>query len=167
MDIGDFTVSDFGLEFARDKQESRSKESRSQDRNKRAPITTDAGAWADNPDELDYPGIDTPSENPDVLPKDLMHPAKTDVAADARGETGGTGVDQIPSGEAERSRLAATDISLAPGEAFEGVATVSRGDELGGNVLGKGERSPTYEPVEPPESALELQGEGDFSDLYD
>lgn len=130
MNIGDFSVSDFALGFARDKQAERSDRARGVDEEERAPITTDAGAWAENPNRLDFPGVDTPAENPSVLPKDLKHPAKTDVAPKAKDESRRGAIPSpernTDAPEPETARLAATDISLAPEEAFEGVATGSQ-----------------------------------------
>jgi hypothetical protein len=51
------------------------------DKGKRAPVTTDVERWKDNKGELDFPGVDTPTDDPQVLPKDLrqeQRPATTD-----------------------------------------------------------------------------------------
>lgn len=51
------------------------------DKSKRAPVTTDLDRWKENKGELDFPGVDTPSDDPQVLPKDLrqeQRPATTD-----------------------------------------------------------------------------------------
>lgn len=48
MDIGDFGVTQFELEFVRDKHEARPAESRRIDEERRAKVTTDLQAWANN-----------------------------------------------------------------------------------------------------------------------
>jgi hypothetical protein len=145
-DIGDFTVSDFALNFARDKQATRSEEARALDEEKRAPVTTDAGEWAQNPSQLDFPGIDTPTENPHLLPKDLMDPAKTDVSAKAKGKSERG---DLPKPErntdapiTETARLSSQDISLSPEEAFEGVGATSSNAAGGFNSTYGGEQRP-------------------------
>jgi hypothetical protein len=124
MDIGDFSVLDRAIEAARDKQAERSSRSRGVDEEQRAPITTRANVWAENPDEYDFPGIDTPTENPRLLPKDLESREQgiADLTPQAAGRQGG-GAEQIPSDEADRSMLASSDVTLGPNEAFEGEKT--------------------------------------------
>lgn len=59
----------------------RPQEAAAADKGKRAPVTTDLERWKDNKGELDYPGVDTPTDDPQVLPKDLrqkQRPATTD-----------------------------------------------------------------------------------------
>lgn len=59
----------------------RSQEAAAADKGKRAPVTTDYERWKDNKGELDFPGADTPTDDPQVLPKDLrqkQRPATTD-----------------------------------------------------------------------------------------
>jgi hypothetical protein len=59
----------------------RSQEAAAADKGKRAPVTTDYERWKKNKGELDFPGADTPTDDPQVLPKDLrqkQRPATTD-----------------------------------------------------------------------------------------
>jgi hypothetical protein len=59
----------------------RSQEAAAADKGKRAPVTTDYERWKKNKGELDFPGADTPTDDPQVLPKDLQQeqrPATTD-----------------------------------------------------------------------------------------
>ena len=59
----------------------RSQEAAAADKGKRAPVTTDYERWKDNKGELDFPGVDTPTAEPTVKPKDLrqkQRPATTD-----------------------------------------------------------------------------------------
>jgi len=84
--VGDFMVgfADQDKARARNDARSRSKEAVRQDDRKRAPITTDLERWKNNKSGLDFPGVDTPTQNPDLLPKDLkqkQRPATTDFEA--------------------------------------------------------------------------------------
>ena len=59
----------------------RSQEAAAADKGKRAPVTTDYERWKKNKGELDFPGVDTPTDDPKVRPKDLrqkQRPATTD-----------------------------------------------------------------------------------------
>jgi hypothetical protein len=53
------------------------------DERKRAPVTTDYEKWKGAPSVWDFPGVDTPTQQPDLLPKDLKagNPATTDFEA--------------------------------------------------------------------------------------
>lgn len=84
--VGDFMVEFSDQDKARAKNDarSRSEEAVRQDERKRAPITTDVDRWAANKSALDYPGVDTPTQEPDLLPKDLkqrQRPETTDFEA--------------------------------------------------------------------------------------
>jgi len=122
--VGDFKVKASDPDKARAKNDarSRSREAVRQDDRKRAPVTTDFGKWKNNKSKYDFPGVDTPTQNPDLLPKDLKagsprtnnfeardkreaeekrqsYPRKT---SDARGNENAileTGDDRIPAGE--------------------------------------------------------------------
>lgn len=69
---GDFMVGFGDLDTARARNDarSRSKEAVRVDEQRRAPITTDVDTWKENPGEFDFPGVDTPTQEPKVLPKD-------------------------------------------------------------------------------------------------
>lgn len=118
-DVGDFAVWDRQLNKAREFQSERSKESRAQDRSKRAPVTTNLQSWKSNPDDLDFPGIDTPSESPGVLPKDLKDPAPTRTTSKVQGKAPTEPVERTQM-DYQRERLGSTDVTLGPNEAFEG-----------------------------------------------
>jgi hypothetical protein len=130
-ELGDFSFASAALEFARDVHADRSEMARRVDDAERAPVTTDAGAWAEAPSELDFPGVDTPREEPPLLPKDQMDPAPLDVAPQARGESRRGSLPSpernTTAPEPETARLGAADVSLSFEEAFEGVATDSQG----------------------------------------
>ena len=132
MNIGDFSVTDRALEQARDAQSKRSSRSRGVDEEQRAPITTRANVWEENPDEYDFPGIDTPTENPNLLPKDLQTREKglADVNPKASGRQPPDAA-QIPSDEAEMSFLQSRDVTLTPEEAYEGKYTEHGSDYMG------------------------------------
>lgn len=82
---GDFMVSFSELDKARARNDaqSRSEEAVRQDDQKRAPVTTDYDKWKDNKAAWDFPGVDTPTQEPDLLPKDLKagNPNTTDFEA--------------------------------------------------------------------------------------
>lgn len=102
------------------------------DKSKRAPVTTDVERWKDNKGELDFPGVDTPTDSPDVRPKDLrqeQRPATTDPSQSAAARAT---VPETPSTERNTevplpftTDLGQRDVSLAPEEAFEGVGAGS------------------------------------------
>jgi len=149
------------------------------DKGKRAPVTTDYERWKSNKGELDFPGVDTPTDSPDVRPKDLrqdQRPNTTDPEADRQAverasvdmsapgngaflleDQSAAGVDGSDIGEEFVSAAGESrDVSLAPDEAFFGVGATS-GRSIGGfsGTYG-GEESPVSEP-EPPEAAIEEQ----------
>jgi len=84
--VGDFTVGIADLDKARARNDARSRspEAVRQDERRRAPITTDLERWKNNKSGLDFPGVDTPTQEPDLLPKDLkqsQQPNTTDFEA--------------------------------------------------------------------------------------
>jgi len=84
--VGDFMVgfSDQDKARARNDAQTRSEEAVRQDERRRAPITTDLERWKNNKSGLDFPGVDTPTQQPDLLPKDLkqkQQPETTDFEA--------------------------------------------------------------------------------------
>jgi len=67
------------------------------DKSKRAPVTTDFERWKDNKGELDFPGVDTPSESPQFKQKDRKTVDADDTTLEQRQgaifpQTGGTGL---------------------------------------------------------------------------
>jgi len=52
---------------ARNFQQDRSREAKRVDNNRKAPVTDEITTWKANPDEWDYPGIDTPGGRADIM----------------------------------------------------------------------------------------------------
>lgn len=171
---GDFRVSEITETNAERLHAQRSEAARKIDEQRRAPVTTNIGRWRDNKDDLDYPGVDTPREDPVVLPKDLKQSERPTTTGRASGEQPMEVIANEPFEVSEngatppvfRTELANTDVSLAPDEAFGGVgATSSR--ELGGfNGTRGSEESPLTEP-DPPDELFETGfgfGYDDYTD---
>ena len=153
----------------------RSQEAARADKAKRAPITTDKERWKDNKGELDFPGVDTPTADPQVLPKDLRQEqrpnttapdeatvsddraARQSVDASAPGNDGFLLEDQVEAGvdddELNRGVLfgaqaeQGADVSASAGEVFDGVGS--------GSLFGERRSKATR----PPEQALQEQQE--------
>jgi len=111
-------------------EDERSATQRAADAAKRAPVTTDYQRWVSDPSGLDFPGVDTPTDSPGVLPKDLKQQERPMLTARASGEAPITPVDRSTE-DLERRSLREQDVSLAPQEAFRGVGAVGR-NALGG-----------------------------------
>jgi hypothetical protein len=80
-EIGDKDNAEARFESSLNRGIGRSQEAAAADKGKRAPVTTDYERWKDNKGELDFPGVDTPTNDPQVLPKDLrqkQRPATTE-----------------------------------------------------------------------------------------
>jgi hypothetical protein len=108
------------------------------DKGKRAPVTTDFERWKNNKGELDFPGVDTPTESPDVRPKDLRQEQRPDTTDPQQSAAARSTVPESPSTERNTSAplpfttgLSERGVSLSPEEAFEGTAAGSN-RELGG-----------------------------------
>jgi len=123
--VGDFMVgfADQDKARARNDVRTRSEEAVRQDERRRAPVTTDLERWKNNKSGLDFPGVDTPTQNPNLLPKDLKqkqqpdttdfearderererqqqsYPRKTDAASGKRNFILETGDERIPASE--------------------------------------------------------------------
>jgi len=148
---GDFTSASRAAEFAQEQHDERSEKAQRVDERNRAPVTTDASRWADNPEALDFPGVDTPTSDPKLLPKDQKNKARTDVAAKAKGEAQRVTPQPARNSsapETEVSGLFGTDVSLSVEEAFE---------DVGDKTVELGERA--LNAARPPESALQEQQE--------
>jgi len=124
----------------------RSQEAAAADKGKRAPVTTDYERWKKNKGELDFPGADTPTDDPNVLPKDLrqrQQPATTDpedrsdrrkrrannMAAPGQGvlldEVAEAGINSFDiADESVTAAAADRDVSLGPEEALYGDGAV-------------------------------------------
>lgn len=106
------------------------------DKNKRAPVTTDFERWKDNKGELDFPGVDTPTESPDVRPKDLRQEQRPNTTDPKQSAAARATVPDAPSTERNTAAplpfttdLGQRDVSLAPEEAFEGVGSSGMASE--------------------------------------
>jgi len=62
----------------------RTREAARADKANRAPITTDKEKWANNKGRLDFPGVDTPTDDPKVKAKDRKHIDPDDTTLDTR-----------------------------------------------------------------------------------
>ena len=94
--FGDFIVSTRSFEDAREENRERNIEERAADSGKRAPITTSFAKWRANKDELDFPGVDTPTDEPKLLPKDLKTDRKPRTLVGEPDEHAGPVANQIP-----------------------------------------------------------------------
>lgn len=85
---GDFWVdfTEMDKARARNDAQSRSQEAVRIDDQRRAPITTDYEQWRDAPGQWDYPSVDTPTQEPDLLPKDLKAGDPNTADFDAQGQ---------------------------------------------------------------------------------
>lgn len=84
--IGDFKVElgDKDRAEVRDTKHERTDEARRIDQQRRAPITLDVEQWINNKDRFDYPGVDTPTNEPDAKEKDLPFIDAEDLVSDER-----------------------------------------------------------------------------------
>lgn len=71
LNIGGFEVEEDKYEQAQERNAERSPRARDVDKQKRAPVTTNYDQWADNPRFFDFPGIDTPTDDPQRKDSDL------------------------------------------------------------------------------------------------
>jgi len=168
--VGEFLVPESTVDRAEDEFAEQSRRSQHVDRQNRAPVTTDFSKWEENTDRWDFPSVDTPTENPNTLPKDLMVDEKPRTT-DADTPDGRTVVDPLSSEERGKeefkAQATAEDVSLTRGEAFRGVGLGSPSAPGGQayNAL-EGTSLETDRPDQeqkPPEQALERQqGESDL-----
>lgn len=85
---GDFWVEFTDLDKARARNDARSRSETAVrvDEQRRAPINTDYDEWKENPGRWDYPGVDTPSQDPRVREKDYKAGGEFETAEfDERG----------------------------------------------------------------------------------
>lgn len=78
---GDFMVDKGSLERARESFEEREPASRARDRALRGPIVEDVAFWEENQRIVDYPGVDTPTDEPRHTPYDFPRPEQRDRMA--------------------------------------------------------------------------------------
>jgi len=138
-------------------QNERSATERAADKAKRAPVTTDYQRWESDPAGLDFPGVDTPTGSPDVLPKDLKQRQKPDLSARARNEQPNTPVEQTTQ---DLERRGAKMRGVSPGEDRSSMVA----DGLGGvrynvKIGGYRETDRPGEEMRPPGDAIERQDE--------
>lgn len=68
--VGEFAPLETELQKAIDEHEARPQISQRRDEGRRARVTTDFNKWRTDMDSFDFPGVDTPSGNPDAQKKD-------------------------------------------------------------------------------------------------
>ncbi|MCQ4334595.1 helix-hairpin-helix domain-containing protein [Natronomonas sp. F2-12] len=169
------------------------------DNRRRAPITTDEDKWKENPGRFDYPGVDTPTDDPqlkrmdirrgDVERDDLTRRGKNfldeiqslkdkqerrqsaDFSASGNDmflsdEQAAAGLDDSDLGrELFQAQAVESDVSLSPGEAFDGVGTGGRANRSGGDVpvtdrFGRFDKDPEQEQQELDRIAAEKASSG-------
>ena len=182
-EIGDKDKADARFSSSLNRGIGRSQEAARADKAKRAPVTTDFDRWKNNKSGLDYPGIDTPSSEPKVLPKDFkqeQRPNTTDPENDLvetpervsvfGGEPddqleAGVDNDQLYRGELFGAQAEQADVSASPGELFDGMYAESQSAFSGGPAynakLGRvRETDRVGQEQRPPEQALQNQSSG-------
>jgi len=164
----------------------RSQEAARADKAKRAPVTTDFDKWKNNKSGLDFPGVDTPSDDPKVLPRDYarggpietVEPDDNSMAASPRSRVDASSPgndsflleDQVAAGvdgtelrnELFGAEAQSRDVSLSPGEAFDGVGAAGIGSESRGDIpvtdqFGRFDKSPEEEAFDLDQIAAENQ----------
>jgi hypothetical protein len=124
------------------------------DKGKRAPVTTDVERWKENKGELDFPGVDTPTDDPKVLPKDLrqkQRPATTDPPERPTPRRDDTG---------SAAGALSSSLGVSTGERRGSmVADGMGGVQYNANVGGYRETDRADEEIAPPDDALAEQGE--------
>jgi hypothetical protein len=183
---GDFWVeyTEMDKARARNDTQSRSEEAVRTDDRKRAPVTTDYEKWKKNPGKWDFPGVDTPTNEPNLLPKDVKRGDPNTADFDESGEAefdeqeqdpfprvvdSPSGIEILETGE---DRVPATDVTrsvpnpdtFAPGlapEDFEEDEPEPGPDVMGPEPsslrLSQDERDNLAEQA--PTSVLEMQGQ--------
>jgi len=189
---GDFLVDFAELDKARAKNDARSRSEaavRADDR-QRAPVTTDYEMWKDNKAKFDFPGVDTPKEEPNLLPKDVKAGDPNTADFQARDERMKERKEQsYPRKEKDGrvlqekgNRILAADVAgdipegripgLAPGDFEMGAGTSMVADGLGGPMFNRNDEQvretdrPDKEQA-PPEAALQAQARGEVADIPD
>lgn len=84
--LGDQDKADARFSSSLNRGIGRSQEAAQADKGKRAPITTDIDEWKANKGELDFPGVDTPSEQPSVMEQDRRFISPDDLVSDVEDE---------------------------------------------------------------------------------
>jgi len=192
--IGDFEVEDDEYEEAQEEFAQQSPEAKRVDKRRRAPITTNEDVYAQAPGRYDFPGVDTPTQDPKALPKDYKagDPRTTEVDEESEVATSNPGgFDMFPEAAAGSSledsfmaEMAGRDVPASPEEVQDGVGAggmtalgglhpsfgeTRPGEEIKGSKVGAGQPEPqaTLENVRPPETALQAQSRGEVADAPD
>jgi len=121
--VGDFVVSDRAEDKAEEQMGERTSRSQRRDRSQRAPVTTDYDKWAGNTDHWDFPGVDTPRQDPRVKPKDLKQsdkPRTTDTKSGEAYRPRDPLTSEKRAKNTFKARASSRDVSLATEEAFQG-----------------------------------------------
>jgi len=131
-EVSDQDKAEAKFSISRNRGIGRSQNAAIADKSKRAPVTTDLERWKSNKGELDFPGVDTPTDSPDVRPKDLRQEQRPNTTDPQQSAAARATVPDTPSTERNTSAplpfttaLSERDASLSFEEAFEGVATGS------------------------------------------
>jgi len=121
--VGDFVVTDDAHDAAEEQMGKRTARSQRRDRSQRAPVTTDYNKWKSNTDHWDFPGVDTPRQDPRVKPKDLKQADKPRTTDPKSGEASRPR-DPLTSEKRDRAtfkaRASARDLTLTTEEAMKG-----------------------------------------------
>lgn len=86
VEISDHDTAEARMSSSLNRGIGRTREAAQADKGKRAPITTDLERWKANKDELDFPGVDTPTDNPDLKAKDMQYVDEDDLTAEGQDE---------------------------------------------------------------------------------
>lgn len=113
-EISDKDTAEARFESSLNRGIGRSQQAAAADKGKRAPVTTDVERWKENKGKLDFPGVDTPTDDPQVLPKDLrqkQRPATTDPpeTPEARRDETGSAVGVFASATGVSPQVTDTD----------------------------------------------------------
>jgi hypothetical protein len=169
---GEFMVEigDLDKARARNGRPTRTSDAVRADERQRAPITTDLEKWKNNKSEFDFPGVDTPTQKPKVLPKDYKKGEKPQTREFEEEQTESSGPDLMR--EIGGENVYSEDVaSQGPEGAIPGLApndfTMSAGesqiaDGPGGPAVNYGlervrETDRPEEEQAPPERALRAQ----------
>lgn len=155
---GDFTHARAAKRAAKEyNQDERTETERAADDARRAPVTTNYQRWQSNPGGLDFPGVDTPTASPDVLPKDLKQSKKPDLSARARNERPASPVERTTE---ELEQRDAQRRGVSPDEDRSSmVADGQGGVRYNAKIGGFRETDRPDEEMRPPGDALERQDE--------
>jgi len=84
--IGDFDNAEARFDSSANRGIGRSQEAAAADKGKRAPVTTDFDEWKANKGTLDFPGVDTPTSEPDFMREDATFVERDDLTSEGQDE---------------------------------------------------------------------------------